>query len=121
MRCLARNKKKFYYCLYRGKTEILQGGIATGVYDINYARAEEIKGSISPNAGDSQIELFGNFMDYEKVIIIDNPNCVIDENTVLFLDDVTPTYTDNIPNFNYIVKKVAKTLNFSAYAVSKVK
>lgn len=120
MKGLNRNKQVFYYCLYNGKTEITQDSLPTGEYTVTYKKAELIRGNISSSIGETQIELFGNFNDYEKVIIVDDPNCPINENSVLFID-VTPTYTDNIPNFNYIVNKVAKTLNFVAYAVSKVK
>ena len=54
------------------------------------------------------------------MIVTDDLSCPIDENTVLFIDK-EPEYDDNgNPLYDYIVKRVAKSLNSISYAVSKV-
>lgn len=122
MRCLERNKREFYYCLFKQKADILDSGNnKTGEFILTYFEAVKTKGNISSSIGESQLELFGSFTDYGKVIVVDDPNCPIDENSVLFID-VTPTYdTDSVPNYNYIVKKKAVSLNSCTFAISKVK
>ena len=54
------------------------------------------------------------------MIVTDDLLCPIDENTVLFIDK-EPGYTeDGTPLYDYIVKRVARSLNSISYAVSKV-
>ena len=66
------------------------------------------------------VEQFGNFISYDKVIVTDDLTCPIDENTVLFIDK-SPEYDDDgNPLYDYIVKRVARSLNSISYAVSKV-
>ena len=64
--------------------------------------------------------MFGNLESYDKVIITDDMDCPIDENTVLFIDK-DPEFKDGKPTFDYTVRRVAKSLNTISYAVSKVK
>ena len=43
----------------------------------------------------------------------------MDENSVLFVDK-EPEFQDGIPLYDYIVKKVARSLNSVAYAIARV-
>lgn len=45
-----------------------------------------MEANISPAAGYAQIQQFGQFISYDKVIITDDMTCPIDENAVLFID-----------------------------------
>ena len=76
--------------------------------------------SMPKRAGKSQLGMFGNLDSYDKVLITDDMNCPIDENTVLFVDR-EPDYQDGKPVYDYTIKRVAKSLNTISYAVSKVK
>lgn len=55
------------------------------------------------------------------MIVLDDIACPIDETSILFVD-VTPTKNANNDYvYDYIVKKVARSLNSVSIAISKVK
>jgi len=122
VKCLARDKTPFWYCLFLEKTAITTtGGYETGEYKNTYGTAVKCLGNVSQPSGTAQVEMFGNFADYDKVIIVDDMSCPITENTVLFVD-IEPTYDSGNPRFDYIVKRVAKSKNSGiSYAVKKVR
>lgn len=122
MKGMIRNKRKFYWCEYEGKTAVTDDdGYETGELQPTYSEATEMYASISSARGTSDIQLFGNFTDYDKVIIIANPEYAMDENCVLFVDK-DPEYDDTtgVPLFDYVVKRVSRSLNSTAYAISRV-
>ena len=115
MKCIDRNKIKFYYALFLDKEAITdENGYPTGEYRARYSMPVEMRASVSPATGVVRQEQFGNATDYDKVIITDDIKCPIDENTVLYIE-VTPDKP-----YDYVVKKVAKSLNFVSIAISKV-
>jgi hypothetical protein len=143
MRTLERNKVKFWYCTVQKvngeavKREIVdENGNATGEYIVMYNNPVAIKANISPATGQSNAEQIGNLENYDKVIVTDDLDCPIDENSVLFIDK-EPEYKDaeyneataitvtgatvKVPVYDYIVRRVAKSLNSISIAVSKVK
>ena len=137
MKCLHRNKRPFYYCLYKGEIEILdEYGNLSGEKIVTYEDDVMEMANISTATGQSNTEQFGNLENYDKVIVIDDLDCPIDENSVLFIDK-EPEYEDaeyneqtaititgatvKIPVYDYIVRRVAKSLNSISIAVSKVK
>lgn len=121
MRCLERNKVDFYYALFERNEDILdENGCKTGEQRVIYFPPVKMKANISTAKGESQSEQFGKDIKYDKVIVTEETDCPIDENTVLFVD-VEPAFdSDGNPLFDYIVKKVAKSLNSVSYAISKV-
>lgn len=122
MRILERNKSTFYYLLYTGKTPVLdEDENETGEYDVGYGEPVEMRANVSAATGQSQVEQFGNLENYDKVIVTDDMTCPINENTVLFIDK-EPSYDAlGKPQYDYTVKRVAKSLNSISIAVSKVK
>jgi len=54
------------------------------------------------------------------VIVTDDLTCPIDENSVLFVDKLPEYSEDGTPLYDYVVKRVAKSLNAIAYAIQKV-
>lgn len=120
MKCLERNKRTFWYSLYKGKEPLTdEYGRKTGEYRVVYGEPVCMKANISPANGSSQFEQFGSSEQYDKVIVTDDMSCPIDENSVLYVDCTEPNGED-MP-FDYIVKKVARSLNSISYAISKVK
>ncbi len=120
MRCLNRNKSKFHYALYLKREPVTTfdeygNEIQTGEYRVLYGDPIAVEGNISPATGATATELFGGSEGYDKVLMLDNPNLPIDEYSVLWIDS-KPTEP-----FDYLVKKVARSLNSVALAVSKVK
>lgn len=122
MRCLRRNLKTFHYYLYRDKIPITDDeGNKTGEYTLVYKRPVECAGNISAGNGDAQTELFGTNVQYEKVIVVDDPQCPIDENSILCIDIVPEPYSaEKTPAHDYIVKATAKSLNSVSIAISRV-
>jgi hypothetical protein len=121
MKVMERNKSPFWYLLYERKSLILDDdGNETGESKVSYKAAVSMRANVSAASGSAQVEQFGSFVSYDKVIITDELSCPIDENTVLFIDK-EPVYADDgTPLYDYVVKRVAKSLNSISYAVSKV-
>lgn len=145
MRDLKRNQTEFWYCLLIPNTQeaiVDEYGNETGELIPSYRKAVSIRANISPATGQNQVEQFGNLDSYDKVIVTCDMKCPIDENSVLFIDK-RPEYTEvqtheiiegqalyadnevvektyELPKYNYIVKRVAKSLNGISIAVRKV-
>ena len=121
MKCLERNKTEFYYALFvddePGKDEY---GNESGEPRIIYSEPVLEKANISPATGVSQVEQFGKELKYDKVIVLDDITCPIDENSVLFVDKQPEKDDDGNLLFDYIVKKVARSINSVSIAISKV-
>lgn len=121
MKTMERNKVPFWYLLYDRKEAVKdEDGNETGDYRVVYKKAVFRRENISAATGSAQVEQFGNFISYDKVIVTDDLCCPIDENTVLFIDKEPEYDEDGNPLYDYIVKRVAKSLNSISYAVSKV-
>ena len=72
MRLLKRNKQQIYYALYEGKESIKdEYGNLTGEYEIKYSDPESLKVNISPARGETSTRQFGDYLNYERVIITD--------------------------------------------------
>lgn len=121
MRVMERNKRTFWYCLYDRKEPIIdEDGNETGEEQIVYKPAQSLRANISAASGSSQVEQFGNLAGYDKVIVLDDSSCLIDENTVLFIDKEPEYDDDGKPLYDYMVKRVAKSLNSVSIAATKV-
>ena len=120
MKILERNKMAFWYQLDDRK-EIVEDeyGNETGSRLI-YKPAVKLRANVSSATGTAQIEQFGNFAGYDKVIVTDDLACPIDENSILFVDKMPEYSEDGTPLYDYVVKRVAKSLNAIAYAIQKV-
>lgn len=121
MKIMERNKQEFHYCLYIDSEPITDDeGNETGEYKVGYEAAVAMKANISAATGYAQVEQFGNFITYDKVIVTDDLSCPIDEYTVLFVDKEPEFDNEGNPLFDYTVRRVAKSLNSVAIAISKV-
>lgn len=121
MRCLKRNMQKFWYCLYESSEDqydeygnLLQEPLVT------YAEPVRMLANISAASGQAQTEMFGGLDSYDKVIVTADMECPIDEHTVLFVDKEPENSLSGVPMYDYIVKRVAKSLNSISIAVRKV-
>lgn len=145
MRCLNRNKTLFYYAQYVEKQPVYEtdeygNRLATGEYQTIYENPVPCKANISPASGATATELFGSVEGYDKVIVVDDPYFPVNEYSILWID-ISPTVEvgddlntvleittggiiigDNgqFKAHDYIVKRVARSLNSTAIAASKV-
>ena len=116
-----RNDSKFYYCLYADEETLTdENGNETGTRLV-YEQPVEMFANISPATGLAQTEQFGNLENYDKVIVTHDMECPIDENSVLFIDKEPEYSLTDDPIYDYIVRRVAKSLNTISIAVRKVK
>lgn len=122
MRCLERNKQTFWYATYEGEQAVTDtGNFETGEIKVVYSKPVQFRANVSPATGNNSVEQFGNSLQYDKVIVTDDLNCPIDEHSVLCIDCSPVVDTSGkLVKFDYIVKKVAKSLNSVSIAVSKV-
>lgn len=131
MRCMNRNKVKFFYSLYEGREPITdEYGNVTGEYDVKHGNPTEGYANISAAKGETKTRQFGESETYDKVIVMDNEVPPIDEYSVLWVDTVPQLNEDGslavdeegnvLTPHDYIVKKVAKSLNNVSIAISKV-
>ena len=123
MRCMARNKSKFYFASYIGEIEITdKSGNRTGEYNLAYENPIETFGNVSAAQGEIQSRQFGESESYDKVIVLDDRDTPINEYSILWVDTLPHLNDDGTTNtpHDYVVKKVARSLNGVAIAISKV-
>lgn len=132
MRCMSRNKSAFFYALYVTKTPRVDDfGNTTGEYDVQHGNPIPFSANISAAKGETTTRQFGESESYDKVIVMDNDAPPIDEYTILWIDTI-PKVDENgalvlkkdgeaVTPHDYIVKKVARSLNSVSVAISKVK
>lgn len=123
MKCMSRNKTKFFYALYEGKTPITdEYGNVTGEYDVQHGKPTEFYANISAAKGETQTRQFGENESYDKVIVLDSDAPSIDEYSILWVDVIPKLKEDGATDtpYDYVVKKVAKSLNVTLIAISKV-
>ena len=124
MRCMVRNKTKFYYASYIDQTEIIdEYGNATGEYEVTYSNPIGCLGNISPAKGEVQSKQFGESESYDKVIVLDDRYATINEHSILWVDTLPQLNEDGTTNtpHDYVVKQVAKSLNGISIAIHKVR
>lgn len=131
MRCMERNKVNFYYALFTKRVPVVdEYGNDTGEFDVQHGNPIKSSANISAAKGETQTRQFGENVSYDKVIAMDNEAPPIDEYSILWIDTMPELNEDGslavdsegnakTPH-DYIVKKVAKSLNSVSYAVSKV-
>lgn len=123
MRCMRRNKVEICFALFDHKTETEdEYGNKTGEQTLYYQDPVKTRANVSTAKNQDSIQIFGTDIPYDKVIVMDKP-CPVDENTVFWIDTL-PELDDEGKTetpYDYIVKKVAGSLNSVTIAVSKVK
>ena len=125
MKCMERNKVKFYYALYEGKEAVVdEYENETGEYEVKHGNPTEYYANISAAKGETMTRQFGEDESYDKVLVMDNDAPAIDEYSILWVDTLPDIDEDDgttdTPH-DYIVKKVARSLNSVSFAISKVK
>lgn len=145
MRTLNRNKRSFYFAAYVESQEITRtdeygNTLQTGEYQTIYSNPVKCEANISPANGMTATEIFGTVEGYDKILVMDDPDVPINEFSLLWVD-TTPDIEiddDNAPIMefksggvvigdnghfkanDYIVKRVARSLNSVAIAARKV-
>mgnify|MGYP007101838000 CR=1 FL=1 len=117
MRNLDRNKTNFYFAVYEGEGMLTDAsGLYTGEQGITYSTPILARGNISPATGNARGERFGTDVNYDKVIALEGTGWGITENSVLWIDT-----DDTTMPYDYVVRRVAVSLNQTSLAISKVR
>ena len=126
-----RNKVRFFYALYVSREPIMNAqGRPSGQHKVIHGNPIKEYANISAAKGETQTRQFGENESYDKVIVMDNATPPIDEYSILWVDTVPQLNEDGslavnekgevITPHDYVVKKVAKSLNNVSIAISKV-
>lgn len=123
MRSLERNKKTIYYALYSSKTPVYDDdGNDTGETIAGYSKPVKFKIRVSPSKGETEENVFGKSLDYDKVLYTADKTFPIDEYSILWIDRMPEINPDGSTNtkHDYEVKRVAKDLNEWLFAIKRV-
>lgn len=122
MRTRQRTAKTFYYRLYTGEIELMDDyGNPTGQFQKTYSAPVPFIANVSPVSGEDVVDIFGAIERYDRVIQTCDMTCPINENSVLYLDTVPTQGLDGTWSaHDYVVKRVAKSVNTIRVGVSKV-
>jgi hypothetical protein len=118
MKTLKRNQTTIYYANYIEAddltvTDEYGNPLKSGEKGASYSEPTAIDLVVSPASGRTMEEMFGDLSNYDRVLMTEK-GCEINEHSRLWIDvPITEPH-------DYIVKRAARSLNFVAYAVSKV-
>lgn len=116
MRNLRRNLFTVYFKLFIKTEEIIDPyGNPTGSFKPVYGELQSARLCVSPSKGGTSDDMFGSTLDYDRAMTTADTACLIDENSILWLDGA-----DTSKPHNYVVKKRAPWKNSIAYAVKAV-
>ena len=115
MQGMKRNQKPFWYAPFLRKEKV------NGQKVPFYGDAVKLMGNISPGKGGAHIEQFGRDIDYDRVILLYGRDCPVTEDSILFIDVEPERNSDGDYIYDYVVKRVAPSLNTTLIAVSRVK
>lgn len=128
MRTMEINKKTFYYAKFQNATPITKtdewgNTLESGEFESNHTIPVRMKANTSPAKGDMSIELFGDSENYDKVIVFSGSSPIC-ETDILWVDNLVngkiPTVNGVDIAHDYIVEKVAESLNHTSIAIKKV-
>ena len=123
MRCLRRHEKPCYYALFDHVGQYTdEYGNVTSSADVKYQNPVKLIAHVSPARNTESVEMFGTDINYDKTIVVDDPDTPIDEHAVLWVDTMPVLNEDGTTEtpFDYVVRRVARSLNYAVIAIAKV-
>lgn len=133
MKALKRNKRSFWYAVYMGVVDVTdEQGRLTGEKRISYSAPKLAHGNISASSGSTINRAtanvvqrpYGETVDYDRVIVMDDLGLVINEASVVWIDPPTKPKLNVDGTFNtpyeYIITRIARTLNVLSLTLREV-
>ena len=112
---LSRLMKQFYWKNFEGyKDKVDKDGYLTGT-EIIYSKTLSARANVSANKGSADSEVFGNLLEYDRVIITRDTELDLSENSIVWLDGAKPP-----DPHNYIVVRKALSNNYLLFALKRV-
>ena len=123
MRCMRRNMREFYYATFERTEETTdEYGNKTGEYEVIYSKPKKYKGNVSTAQGEMQTRQFGDSESYDRTIAVGKKDVPFDEHSILWVDTLPIIESDGTTEtpYDYLVKEVARGLDSTIIAISKV-
>lgn len=123
MKCLWRNRVRIFYANCVGREPVIdEYGNETSEYKPIYSNPQEAGGNVSSARGEVTTRQFGDHESYDRVIVMDDPKVPIEKSSILWIETMPVIKSDGTTDtpHDYIVKRVAPSLNSVSIAVSKV-
>lgn len=116
MQLLKRNQQTISYKTYLGQTTetIDSEGYYTGERAVSYSELKTTRAYITAERGETSEQMFGKNLDYDRVMYLPMSS-EIDEFSILWIETATTEAND------YIVRRVATSLNHKVVAIKKVR
>lgn len=115
MNTLAINEIKMYYATFSGRRMAQDSqGQYTSESELSYSDPVEFWANLSAARGEASTEQFGQDVSYDKVIVSCDMSLPITDTSIIWVDNSLDEPND------YIVKKVARSLNVISIAIRKV-
>ena len=116
MHLLSRNQQLIQYMNYSGTMSATTDtdGFYTGEYTESYTALKSVRGYLTPNKGEATEQMFGKDLDYDRILYVER-SCDMNEFSLLWVN------ADSSAANDYIVSKVAESLNHKAIAIKKVR
>ena len=116
MRTLEINKQPMWYALYLGKEEVIdEYGNHTGVFELQYSDPVYYPVNMSESRGVASVEAFGINADFDRTFVTTDMDCPIAEDSIIWFGADPQTEPHN-----YIVYRIANSLNSITYAIRGV-
>lgn len=120
---LKRNQRTFYCAPYAGVQMQMDG--QRQYYRspaVTYGPPVLMEGFVSSATGTVLEEVFGDNARYDKVIILYDPEADVAETSVLWVDRMPVLKEDGTTDtpHDYIIKRIARSLNMTVLATAKV-
>lgn len=124
MRLLDRDRRWVLVSRYVSKEQVIDSeGRMTGRYEVSRSDPEPVLVSVSAAKGNARDSVFGQSLDYDRTILLDDPSFDIGEASVLWIDCIDGS-SDDAPvteePYDYVVERVARTPSYTAVAVKRV-
>lgn len=116
MRGLMRNKRDILYKNYVRTEYVEKDGRKTGQRRVVYTEVITGYGTVSTPTGSVALEMFGTDKGYNKMVVFDKPDMVLDENSVFWIDK---PYVEGEAH-DYVVTKILRNMNFLTIGLRKV-
>ena len=119
MKTLKRNQTTIYYAKYISASDVTitdEWGnvLETGEKASAYTEPAPFDLVVSPASGVTAEEMFGDLSKYDRILFTADKTCEINENSRIWVKASPEAPHD------YVVKKVSESINFIAYAISRV-
>ncbi len=123
MRSMTRNRQRFYYAdlLSVGMSQDTDGNYVEET--LTYSDPIKKAGVITAASGEAETQLFGANEVYDKVITLNYGENYLEIGSILWVDtmpEIDEQTGKTVTPYDYIVVKVAKSLNFVNVAIRKV-